>query len=211
MQGQIPWLIIGIVWIINMFISWMNARTVGLIWVETKQIGGWQRFMAWMGGIMSASGFTWCYLVVLLFGGYYAQFSFIKPGQHEYLTFHSLQAGFALGYLIIIPGILFSGLMIWIDSVVQAWRRRDMASIGTAAWNTFAQFHNTYEAYSGISGAWDVVSDFFGRSTKGGESKDSGPVILVLLFVALALLGGTFTTIGIVSHYAATRPLTEPT
>jgi len=71
------------------------------MWVETKEMGGWSRFMTWMGAIMSASGFTWCYLVILLFGGYYAQFSFLKPNQAPYIGVEALKAGFALGYLII--------------------------------------------------------------------------------------------------------------
>jgi hypothetical protein len=202
---NIPWVLLGVVWLVNMFISWVNARTVGLMWVETKEMGGWSRFMTWMGAIMSASGFTWCYLVILLFGGYYAQFSFLKPNQAPYIGVEALKAGFALGYLIIVPGILFSGLMIWVDSLVQAWRRRDLSSMGIAAWNTFAQVHNTYGAIRGVPGAWDAVGDFF-----GGKDKKDGSVVILLL-VILALLGGILTTWGIVLHYAGTRPLPQRT
>jgi len=202
---SIPWVIIGLVWILNFAISWFNARTVGMVWVETKQIGGWQRFMTWMGAIMSASGFTWCYLIVLLFGAYYLQPGFLKPGQAPYLTPDMVLGGLSLGYLIILPGILFSGMMIWIDSLIQAWRRRDLPSIGVAAWNTFAQVHNTYGAYKGASGAWESVGKLF----KGGNSNDAKGkgVLLIVLLVILALLGGVLTTWSIVSHYAATVPL----
>jgi hypothetical protein len=173
--------------------------------VETKHIGGWRRFMSWMGAIMSASGFTWCYLVILLFGGYYAQSGFIQPGHAPILTEHELQAGFSIGYLILIPGILFSGLMIWLDSLIQAWRRRDLPSIGIAAWNTYAQIHNTYSAFSGISGALKSIKGTFGKGSKNGAKGLA--LVLIIVLVVFAIFGGVFTTWGIISHYAGTEPL----
>ena len=123
------------------------------------------------------------------------------------LTEKALLAGFSLGYLIIIPGILFSGLMIWLDSLVQAWRRRDLPSMGVAAWNTYAQIHNTYSAYQGMGGALDSVADFF----KGGKKDGKGAAgLLIILLVVLAICGGILTTWGIISHYAGSEPLPEP-
>ena len=205
-QLNVPWLMIGFVWILNFAISWFNARTCGMFWSEVKMIGGWQKFMGWMGAIMSASGFTWCYMVVLLFGAYYAQPSFVDEGDPYPIDPEALQAGFSLGYLIIIPGVLFSGLMIWIDSLVQAWRRRDLASMGIAGWNTFAQIHNTYSAMRGVPEAIGSVTEFFGGS-KGGSKKDGGVIILVLIVLALA--GGILTTWSIINHYAGTRPIPQ--
>lgn len=202
---DIPWLMLIVIWFVNFGISWWNAYACGKTWVETKHIGGWQRFMNWMGAIMSASGFTWCYLIILLFGAFYAQPLFIKPDHPMILTEKALLAGFSLGYLIIIPGILFSGLMIWLDSLVQAWRRRDLPSMGVAAWNTYAQIHNTYSAYQGMGGALDSVKDFF----DGGDDDDvkGKAMILILILVVVAILGGIFTTWGIISHYAGSEPL----
>ncbi len=186
----------------NTFISWLNARTVGLVWVEVKHIGGWQRVMAWAGAVMSASGFTWTYLFVFLIGGFYTQDSFLDPGQPPVITIESIQAGFSLGYLIIIPGVLISGLMIWINSLIEAWRHRDLPSAGIAGWNTFAQVHNTYRAIEGIPEALRSVKGFFGG--KGG--KDKGGMILLLL-VVMALLAGILTTWVIINQYAGSRPL----
>jgi len=194
-----------IIWFINFGISWWNAYACGKTWVETKQIGGTQRFMSWMGAIMSASGFTWCYLVILLLGAYKVQPDFLKPGQAPILTQSDIQAGFSLGYIILIPGILFSGMMIWLQSLVQAWRRRDLPSLGRAAWNTYAQIHNTYSAYSGLSGALDSVKGFF--TARGGRDSKGKAILLIIFLVILAILGGILTTWGIVSHYAATEPL----
>lgn len=200
-------LLLGLVWVVNFAISFFNARTVGLVWVETKTIGGWQRFMAWMGAIMSASGFTWCYMIILLFGVYFLQPNPVQPEHEEgakIITMVHLQTGFALGYLIIIPGILFSGTMIWIDSLVQAWRRRDLSSIGVATWNTFAHLHNSYSAMRGIPEAWKAVSNSLGKS----RSKDKGAIIIIILVIAAAV-SGILTTYAIVSHYAGTRTLPE--
>jgi hypothetical protein len=207
------WLIIGFVWALNFAISFWNARSVGVVWVETKQIGGFQRFMTWMGAVMSACGFTWCYLILLLVGAYYGQFALIKPDANgsitPLLTLDAVQAGLSLGYLIIIPGILFSGLMIWIDSLVQAWRRRDLPSMGIAAWNTYAQIHNTYSAMRGIPEAVESISKFF---FGGRDSRNSGKgaLFLVLIFiVVMACISGILTTWGIINHYAGTRPLPQ--
>jgi len=197
-------LVLAVIWVVNFFISCLNARSCGLVWVEVKMIGGFQKFMTWMGAIMSASGFTWCYLVVLLFGVYYVQPAFLKPDQDPWITANQLQGGFALGYLIIIPGMLFSGLMIWVDSLVQAWKRRDLASIGVAGWNTFAQIHNTYGAMRGVPEALKKVKDVFLK----GDGKKKGSAIVILL-VVLACISGILTTWAIINHYAGTRPLPE--
>jgi hypothetical protein len=197
------WLVV--IWLANFGMSWWNAYACGKSWVETKHIGGWQRFMSWMGAIMSASGFTWCYLVILLFGGYHAQSGFIQPGHPPLLTEHDVEAGFSIGYLILIPGILFSGMMIWLNSLMNAWRQRNLSSMGIAAWNTYAQIHNTYSAFSGISGALKSIKGSFG----GRDSRDGGglALVLIIVLVVFALFGGVFTTWGIISHYAATEPL----
>lgn len=203
MDNQIPWLILGLVWVINFFISWLNARTVGVMWSETKFIGGWKRFMAWMGAIMSASGFTWCYMIVLLLGAYYLQP--IKPDEPPLLDMETVSSGFALGYLLIIPGIIFSGFMIWIDSLVQAWRRRDATSIGITAWNTFAQIHNTYSMMRGLPEVWESVGKLGGKGS--GKSKGA---ILVIILVLLAIISGVLTTWAIINHYAGTRTIERP-
>ena len=204
---HIPWLTVGILLVLNFCISWWNAYAVGVNWVESKQIGGWTRFMNWMGAIMSASGFSWCYMILLTCGFYYAQPHFI--GDHKpYLDAKAVAATFSVGYLVLIPGILFSGLMIWLDSVVQAWKRRDLPSLGVAAWNTYAQAHNTWSAYRGIGGAFDSIGDFL----KGGDDDDGGKgaaLIIIVVLVVITVAGGIFTTWAIISHFAGTQSVAE--
>lgn len=207
MSGTLGILLIVGIWFLNFGISWLNGRTVGLMWSETKQMGGWTRFMAWMGAIMSASGFTWCYLIVILLGAYYGQPMFLEKGQEPVLTMKAVKVGFDLGYLIIIPGILFSGFMIWIDSLVRAWRERDLPNIGIASWNTFAQMHNTYRAMSGIPEAFGSVVDFFKGDGDGDSDAKSFLIILLVVIVVVAVISGILTTWAIINKYAGTRPL----
>jgi hypothetical protein len=193
-----------LIWVLNLGISFWNAYAVGRAWVETKHAGGWPHFMAWMGAIMSASGFTWCYLLLLALVAYWA----------EWLTTDQVGAMINLGYVLLIPGILFSGLMITVDSWAQAYRRRTLGSFGTAAYNTFAQIHNTYNAISGMGQAFRGLTAFFQGSgdSRRKDSDNSGAVLLVILLVLLALFGGILTTAAIIRRIAARGgPLPEGT
>lgn len=190
----------GMAWIllfVNLGISWWNARVVGLDWVESKFIGGYVRFMCWMGWLMSALGFTWCYVLML---------SLLAHGS-GYIDAREMQAAISLGYVVVIPGILVSGLFIWIDSVVIAWRQRDLPSIATAAWNTFAQVHNVSSAVSGIGPAFKSIGGLFSDADE--DEAKIGAIIVVVLIVVAAVAGGFVTTELIRRHYAASRPLPE--
>lgn len=200
MESGLALLVIGFIWILNLGISYWNARAVGTVWVESKFMGGFTRFMVWMGAIMAACGFSWCLLIFLVLGG-----QALFP---EYITTEIARVSFSLGYLIIVPAILFSGLMIWIDSLVQAWRQRDLPSMGVAAWNTFAQAYNTYEAIQGIPQAFGDVMSFF-KSDGGGDSNDArgAAILIVIVLVVLAIAGGIIITASIIKKYAATTPL----
>jgi hypothetical protein len=181
--------------IVNFGISWWNARVVGLDWIESKHLGGWIRFMAWMGWLMSALGFTWCYILIL---------SLIARGT-GYIDDQAMQAAIALGYLIVVPGILISGSFIWIDSLVQAWRRRDLPSIGTAAWNTFAEVSNVASAVQGVGSSAKSVGSLF--TEPDPDDVKGAAVLIVVLIVIAALAGGVLTTEMIRRHYAGSRAL----
>lgn len=176
-------------WILNLGISIWNAVAVGNAWVETKHAGGWQRFMAWMGAIMSASGFSWCYLILAVF----------VLGASGKLEVEDVEAALNLGYILIIPGVLFAGIMIGIDSWARAYRKRTVANFGVAGYNTFANMYNTYNAIRTFGGALDSVLDYFAKS----KSKDSQKAFLVILIVVVSLGSGILTTWLIVSKLAA--------
>jgi hypothetical protein len=193
-EKNMAWLVLLLLGV-NFAISWWNARLVGLDWIESKYIGGWVRFMVWMAWLQSALGFTWCYVLVLAF---FAQSA-------GYIDAQTAEATLSLGYLIVIPGILFSGTFIWIDSVVQAWRQRDLPTMATAAWNTFAEIHNAYSAVEGVSAAFKSVGSMF-KSADADDIKGAAIIAMIVIAVS-ALAGGFITTELIRRHYAASRPL----
>lgn len=177
---------------LNTAISIWNAYATGKAWVETKHAGGWPRFMAWMGAIMAASGLSWVILFLLLLGA-------VSLGK---LPAQWAEVGMDLGYILLMPGILFSGLMIAVDSWARAYRTRKVLDLGMAAYNTFAESYNTYHAIQGMGPAFRKVFDAF----FGGKDKKNGAMI-VLFLVVVALGGGALITAAIIHHVAASDDL----
>jgi hypothetical protein len=191
-------LLVALVWMLNFGISIWNAYAVGCVWVETKHAGGWHRFMAWMGAVMSACGFSWCYLIFLALTAHF--FGWI--GERETLV--CLQ----LGYLILVPFILVAGYAITLDSWAQAYRERTWGSYGTAAWNTYASIHNTYSAWKSYGDAFASVFDFFKGKDDDSDS-DGKAVVLLIVLVAISLLAGVLTTTVIIRKAAASNRINQ--
>ncbi len=195
------YVLFALVWVLNFGISIWNAYAVGKVWVEARHEGGWHRFMCWMGAIMSASGFTWCYLSFLALTANYFQ----------WITETQTMAALNLGYVLLIPFILFAGYAITLDSWARAYRQGGFLNYGAAAWNTYASIHNTYSAWQNLGGAFTSLGNFFGGDRKNSSSRDSnsggGAIIIVILLVVLALFGGILTTAVIIRRVAATDPM----
>jgi hypothetical protein len=178
-----------IIWFVNLGISIWNAVAVGRAWVETEHAGGFQRLVAWAGAVMSAIGFTWCYLTVL---------SVIGAGL-GWLSSDTANAILSLGYIITVIGAISAGVVILLDSWAAAYRRHTLGNIGVAGYNTFAELYNGYNAVSGLPAAFkSVVSTFTGKDRD--ESMSSGGVVLGL--VLFVLFGGVMTTWMIIEHVA---------
>lgn len=186
---------IFLIWVVNFGISWWNAYACGKAWVETRVYGGWPRFMVWMGAIMSASGFSWCLLILIAVG--------VHAGWPQYFPERAMIVSLSLGYIVIIPGVLFSGFMIMIDSWARAYREGGFTNYGVAAWNTYAQIHNTYSAIEGLGDAFASVTDFW-------DSDDDSGGIVVFLVVIAALFGGILLTAMIIRNVAGREPLPKP-
>jgi hypothetical protein len=187
----------ALVWVLNLAISVWNAYAVGKVWIEARIAGGWHRFMCWVGAVMSACGFTWCYLSFLALTAHYFQ----------WLTEDQVRAALNLGYVLLLPFLLFGGYAITLDSWAQAFRRGGLLNYGVAAWNTYATIHNTYSAWRNMGGAFASLGNFFGGRRKSDSNGDGGGIILVLLLVVFALLAGVLTTATIIRRVAATEPL----
>jgi hypothetical protein len=189
----------ALVWIINFGISIWNAYAVGKVWVEAKCVGGWRWFMCWMGAIMSASGFTWCYLIFLAL-----------TAQHfHWITEQETMWALDLGYVLLIPFMLFAGYAITLDSWARAYRNGGFMNYGVAAWNTYATIHNTFSAWRNLGSAFSGLGNLLGGGNRS-RSRDGNTIIIVILLVALALLGGVITTTVIIRRVAATDPLPPP-
>ncbi len=173
--------------LINLGISFFNARNCGLMWCESKAIGGWVRCLVWCGAIQSAIGFTSIYMVIASFIAY-------KTG---YLSSQDIVYLFNFYYVLIILPLLGSGLIITMSSWIRFARERSFASFSLAGWNTFAQIHNMYSAYHSFGPALESVSKLI---IGDGKSKRKFNIILLLIIV---LVLGIATTTVIIRRYAA--------
>lgn len=181
---------LALLFVLNLVISAFNAWSCGRSWTETRVLGGWPRFMAWMGATMSAVGFTWCYAVVACFVG-------VSTGK---LTPEQAQLVFELAYLAIIFPAIGSGLAITIQSWVHFARERNWSNAGLAIYNTFAQGMNMYDAVQHAPGVWDHASKAL--FSKDSDEKGSG---LILALAALVLCAGILTTALIIRTVAGAR------
>lgn len=184
-------------WLLNFVISWFNAWAVGKTWTETKAVGGFIHFMSWMGAVMSAVGFTWCYTVIIGYGAVTIPITDEDTGvSAPLLTMEEAKVFFDLAYLIYVVPLLGSGLAIMTHSWGVFWRRRSLTNGVVAGWNTFANLHNFYQTAKHLPDAFGNVSGFFSGSSSSSSSDDKGKIILIL--VAIAVVGGILTTFAII-------------
>ena len=194
-------LLIGIL-LLNVFISVWNCYAVGTAWNEVSAKGGWfSKLILWSGAIQSGVGFSMPILIALAF----TAAKVLTGGEESYLTPNEakemMQAIFNLWYVAVIFPILGTGLAITAHSLKVAYERRDFASVGTAAWNTFAQVHNTWGAVENLGGAFGNLGEFFGKALGGKGDGRAKVAILVVLLVVLALVGGFMIAFGLIRYF----------
>jgi hypothetical protein len=181
---------------VNFVISVFNSWSVGRSWAETRSVGGLPRFMAWMGATMASVGFSWCYLVIIAFAA--------GPDGFHRLSPKYVQAMFSLGYLALIIPCTGSGLAITVDSWMYFWKRRTFGSGAAAAWNSFADVYNIYEATQAIPSAWNSVAGVFfpskssSSSSSSSSNDDDNGAAIVFILVVCALLAGVLTAVAII-------------
>ena len=199
---------LGSIWLfaviaLNLVISWLNARTCGRTWEESKAIGGVIRVLVWCGAIQSAIGFSFVFLLPLIFAAHA-----VVP---EYFTDVYVNGALSLWYIAIIFPALGSGLMLTIESWLAVYYEHRLANIGIAAYNTFAQIHNTRGAINGLGPAFKSVGTLFvsvatDRDSVKGKAAILGMMIAALV-VATALCAGIVLTAVLIHRYAGTVPL----
>jgi hypothetical protein len=181
-------MMIVFIWCLSLGISIWNAYSTGKVWVEAKHAGGWARFMAWMGYIMASLGFSWDILVL------------VGVLLHSSGTITSDQATllFQTGYVLLVPGFLFSGYAIMFQSWANAYRNHSVANMGVAAYNTFANIHNTFNAIDTFPKAFGSVF----KGSTGGNGKGKATALIIFL-VILCVLSGFIIAAVIVHRVAA--------
>lgn len=179
-------------WVINFAISGLNAWACGKTWIESKHAGGVPHFLNWCAAIMSAAGFTWCYLVIIGGVGTLIPIEAEDGTTSPLLSGDAAQAFADLGYMLVVFPIIGTGLALTVHSWGVFWRRRNFANGLTAGWNTYAQVYNIVGSFEHVPRASRGIGDFF-----GGDSKDRAK-LWVLLLVAIAAIGGCLTTRAII-------------
>ena len=146
---------------------------------------------------MAASGFSWCILILLALAGHE-----ISP---RYVTDGVVSGSMAMGFIVLAPAIVCSGLAIWLDSWKRAFREGGFLNYGVAVYNTYAQIHNTVAIVQGMGEAGKSAGELFKGSGKSGSSSSSGSstsaddvkgmaILVAILLVVIAFIGGTLLT-----------------
>jgi hypothetical protein len=178
--GIVTILLLGL----NFGLSWWNAYSAGKIWTEVKQIGGFPRVLAVSAFVMSVAGFTLVYSIILL-----VVMAFIAPtlgwlSESDVQTL--LQLIGDMSYVLVITAVIPSGFIIWINSLIRFWKQKSLKHGGIAAWNTFAMASNVISAARHMPSA-------ISRIVESSKNAKGGVVLLALVVVACAVLGGYFT------------------
>ena len=189
---------IFLILLLNLGISFFNARSVGKVWAESKAVGGWIRLLAWCGAIQAAVGFTFVYAYVV---GFIA----VTSG---YLSASTMNIFSSLMYVMLIVPAIGTGIIITIQSWINFVREKSLMNLGVAGWNTFAEAYNMYNAVQSFGGALDTVQNGLGGLFDSDGDSDSSTARVILL-AAIALLAGVLTTSVIIRRYEATLPVSE--
>ena len=187
-------LFIGLIGI-NFIISWFNAKSVGRIWSESKQIGGGTRILAVAGYVMAIIGFTMVYSILIVLA-----ISYIGP-MTGYLSSSDSQMLISfisdLSYVLIALAVIPTGIIIWINSLISFWKHKSLRSGGIAAWNTFANVRNIVSASRNVPSALARLTQ---SAKKAGNNGKGAILFLAVIAVICAILGGYFTASAIVKR-----------
>jgi hypothetical protein len=156
-------------------LSWFSAQTVARSWLDARAAGRWAMPLCWAGAILSALGFTWCYLMLVLVAAH--SFGLVVS------TWVQVVAG--------IGGLLLASLAASIALLVPVYCRLQAARA-----RVFAQPALGWKKYEGAALAATLPE--VGR---GSENRDSDMGTMVVLYALLA----TTTILGFVQTYLMIR------
>ncbi len=188
--------VVIVIWVVNLFLSIWNAYATGKVWVEAKHAGGGRWFMAWMGYLMASLGFSWDILLL-------AALVLRSTGV---MTHAQVELFIDTGYVLVVPGFLFSGYAIMFQSWATAYRNHSVPNMAAAAYNTFANVHNTYNAIDSFPKASASVFKAFA----GGGGKDKAKVNALIIFVAILAVAAGFIIAALIVHRVAASDTEVP-
>ena len=172
-------MVIGFVglWLLNFVLSIINAVSVGLAWQEANIVGGFRKLANWSAWVMSACGFTWCYLIIAM----------IIASYYDFLDAKTIGLIGDMGYLLIIFPVIGTGIAITIDSWAYAWKTKSFTGFGVSSYNTVATGFNIFNAIGKVPEAfWNVIGAIVDRDSGDNDNGKGAFALLVVIFVAVA-------------------------
>lgn len=178
--------------IVNLLISVWNAFVWGYTRRELKAVGprSFYWWLSWCIFIMSAIGFFTVYLVA----------GAVLGLSNEWFTMEQAKWAFDLGFVIIWPLLIATGLAITVFQWAITFREGGFLNWGVSVWNTYAMINNVSVGVQHYGTALDSVGSMFSSSdgfdfNLDGDSAKALPVI-ILVVVCLLLACGTTWLIG---------------
>ena len=121
----------------------------------------------------------------------------MRTNEHVQLDHRKAVLNLSLGYILLIPGILFSGLVITVNSWAQAFRRGGFLNYDISAKSTeyLCSDPPTLKCHATLSAAIGRVRSYFGNELSDRDSRDNkSGLVIVILLVGVALAAGILTT-----------------
>ncbi len=185
-------LLVAGLFILNLLITWWNAKQIGSTWFEAKIVGGWRRFMSWMGAVMVFCGVTWCLSLVV---GVVLLLTNVLPPDAVGLMLE-------ICFVVMAPCLLVSLYAITLDSWRIAFQTGRLGDTAIAGWNTFATIYDTAQIADGIGPA---LGDIFEKAGKVASGDDEAGCYIMAGLIALAILASSATITALLIHYYALR------
>lgn len=159
--------------VVDFGFSVWNAYASGLN-VEMLRRGGgssWLRAVAYSGIGLAYCGASYVMLIVV---GYIAYF-------FGYITADVVDGVLGLDFLFFGLLIIGFGLMVTIQSIIMAVKRRSLGGIATAIWNIFAEVWDIASYAEGFGEAISLV-----KGTSGDERDETSVILVVIVALLLA-------------------------
>ena len=189
-------LILIVLLVINLGISYWNARVCGKVWNDAKALGGWLKLVVWSGAIQSAVGFSSVLLAILGYGAHVA----------GYLPAKAAHGMLSLWYLLVIIPVLMSGWIITVQSWISLARDRSLMNMASTGWNTYASISNTVDAFTSIGGAVKGVKNLFSEVDDDSSAPGLAIVVAAVGLVLCSVFGGALLTACIIQANKGTLP-----